>query len=102
MPIAIRMIPTIPAGFTERQQLERLAARDQVDDQDDNGDDEEEVDQRAAELPDETEEPENQENNENSPEHMFSFGLVSLASCAEPPVRLRFLICQTFGGAADF
>jgi hypothetical protein len=47
------------------------------------------MDERAAEVTDETEEPENQENDENSPEHMFSFGLVSFASCAEPPVRLK-------------
>ena len=48
------------------------------------------MDERAAELSDETEEPQNQENDEDSPEHMFSFWLVSFASCAEPLVRLKF------------
>jgi hypothetical protein len=90
MPIAIRMIPTIPAGFTERQELERTAAGNQINDQHHDRDDKQQMDERAAELTDETEEPENQENNEDSPEHMFSFGLVSLASCAEPQVRLFF------------
>jgi hypothetical protein len=48
------------------------------------------MDQRATELTDETEKPENQENDKDSPEHMFSFGLVSFASCAMPRVRLKF------------
>ncbi len=73
MPIAIRMIPTMPAGFTKRRQLERPAAGDQVDDQNNDRDDQQQMDQGAAELTDETEKPENQENNEDSPEHMFSF-----------------------------
>jgi hypothetical protein len=56
------------------------------------------VNQITAERDDEAaEEPENQENDENSPEHMFSFGLVSLASCAEPQVRLKiFKITSPF------
>lgn len=78
MPIAIRMIPTIPAGFTNGKWLERPSARNQVHDQDDDRDDEQQVNERAAEVADETEKPENQQNNKDSPQHKFSFGWFTL------------------------
>ena len=74
MPIAIRMIPTIPAGFTVRGSLQSPPARNQIHDQDNDGDDEEQVNERAAEVTDETEEPENEQNNKDSPQHKVSFG----------------------------
>src|SRR6266513_2645346 len=89
IPTAIRMIPRIPAGFMETGGLQRTASRNQIDDQDDDSDDQDQVDERAAEMTDETEEPENQENNEDSPEHMFSFRLIYVASRAGARPRLK-------------
>jgi hypothetical protein len=61
------------------------------------------VNQGAAEVTDESEEPENQENNEDSPEHMFSFGLVSFSSRAEAQVRLSiFQFARFLPGAVNF
>jgi hypothetical protein len=74
IPIAIRMIPRIPAGFMETGDLRGAASRDQIDDQDDDRDHQDQVDQRAPEMADETEEPKNQKNNEDSPKHIFSLG----------------------------
>ena len=68
--------PENSSGFMETG-LYSAASRNQIDDQDDDGNDEDQVNKRAAEIPDKTEEPENQENNEDSPEHIFSFELVS-------------------------
>jgi hypothetical protein len=59
------------------RRLKRTASRNQIDDQDDDSDHQKQVDERAADMADETEEPENQENNEDSPEHIFSFELVT-------------------------
>src|SRR6266404_1132538 len=91
MPIAIRTIPTIPAGLTKPAALERAPSGDQIHDQDDDRDDEEQVNQGTTEMTDETEEPENQEHHEDSPKHMFSFELVSFASRVGARVRLTFL-----------
>jgi hypothetical protein len=91
--------PDNSRGFHGEASLERTPARDQINDQDDDRDDEKQMDQRAAEMTDEAEEPENQENDEDSPEHMFFLWLVSLASCAEPRVRLKiFKFPAAFSG----
>src|SRR5436305_14971921 len=96
MPIAIRTIPMIPAGFTFNEGLDAPAG-DQINDQDDDGHHEQQVEKRTDDVADgEAEKPENQKHDEDSPEHMVSFGLVSSASCAEPPVRLRFFDSSDF------
>ncbi len=72
MPIAIRMIPTIPAGFnvSNRERSERAPSRDQIDDQDDDGDDEQQMDEAAHRVgADEPEQPKHQQDNEDSPKH---------------------------------
>jgi hypothetical protein len=83
------MIPTIPAGFTGAEALERPPPGNQVHDQDDNRDDEQQVNERATEVTNETEEPKNEQHNEDSPKHIFSFELVYFASRAGPRVRLK-------------
>src|SRR5438876_8943079 len=89
MPIAIRMIPTIPAGFTNAGALERAPSGDQVHDQDDDRHDEEQMDERPDVNHGETEQPENQQNDEDSPKHMFSFEWVYFSSRVKVQLRLK-------------
>src|SRR5256714_11463230 len=94
IPTAIRMVPTIPAGFMIAGALERPPPGDQIHDQDDDGDDEQQVNERAPEVTDEAEQPQNQKNYKDSPEHMFPFELVYFASRARARLRVKiFQIC---------
>src|SRR5947207_12770135 len=90
MPIAIRMTPTIPPGFTSAEPLERPPPGDQLDDQDDHRGQEDQVNEIPDGIDvDESQQRENQEHNKDSPEHMFSFELVFLCFVCRASAALK-------------
>src|SRR6188768_591675 len=61
MPITIRMMPIIPAGFIDST-LKCAASGDQLDNQHHNSDDEQQMNQSTAKVTDESKQPQHQQN----------------------------------------
>src|SRR5436309_6165051 len=73
MPTTMRIMPTIPAGFTMRM-LQRPATANQLDNEHDQRDEEQQMNVSAENMEaDKTEKPENQQNNKDSPKHKKPF-----------------------------
>src|SRR5437899_12432364 len=73
MPTAMRIMPTIPAGFTMRM-LQRPPTANQLDNEHDQRDEEQQMNVSAENMEaDKTEKPENQQNNKDSPKHKKPF-----------------------------
>ena len=73
MPTTMRIMPTIPAGFTLRM-LQRPATANQLDNEHDQRDEEQQMNVSTENMEaDKTEKPENQQNNKDSPKHKKPF-----------------------------
>jgi hypothetical protein len=74
IPMAMSMIPMIPAGFTTIDPLESecAPALDQFDNENDHGDDEQDVNEAAEGIrANKAKKPKHEQNHEYSPEHRF-------------------------------
>jgi len=75
MPTTMRIMPTIPAGFTMRM-LQRPATANQLDNEHDQRDEEQQMNVSAENMEaDKTKKPENQQNNKDGPKHKKTFRL---------------------------
>ena len=73
IPTTIRMIPTIPAGFTSAM-LQRSPASDQLENENDQRNQEQDMNVSSENVEsDESKQPQNQQNNKNSPKHKNPF-----------------------------
>src|SRR6266404_2206699 len=89
MPTTMRIMPTIPAGFTMRM-LQRSATANQLDNEHDQRDEEQQMNVSTENMEaDKTEKPENQQNNKDSPKHKnLSFAVVVNGSLQRSRSRL--------------
>ena len=75
IPTTIRMIPTIPAGFTSAM-LQRSPASNQLENENDQRNQEQDMDVGSENVEsDESKQPQNQQNNKDSPKHKKPFVL---------------------------